>query len=830
MEYSIGTLEKVLIEELDIDSAIIEIETFLKRTTEYSKHVCILRALKSYAADDFMDFCGHLRQCMTFFKCSINITSSLYDRLFEFKNMFGFIFKNIEGLSVNIETTILADKPSLKSSYAFEYRRVNVPTVGDGRLYRYYTYTHYTSLAQKMLMYFIANMKDDEVLLGCLPTGAGKSLSWQLPAVSKAYQGLIIVVVPTVALAMDHERSSKNIYDNNPFSGTYPLAYFSDIGLEKKNQIYQEIEKGILPVLYISPEALQVKEFQEKIFKSAETGKISALVIDEAHLIVSWGTSFRPEFQLLASFRNNLKQRCKDGLRTILLSATFTDEDVKIIKNVFNDEIFTEFRADELRPEPTYYMHKCSDENERTELIKRLICTVPRPVIVYTVTPEQATNYYNCIKSLGYKNIALFTGKTSNEERKSIIKKWSDDKVDIIVATSAFGMGVDKPDVRTIITAYIPETVSRYYQEVGRAGRDGYTSLNYFLTFDEVDNEYVNSLTKGAILTVDSLIKRWMPLLAEARRESSNTVWLDVNVPPEHLRFNQTGRRNASWNKDVILLLYRAGLIEIIDVYNVNSNDYKILVLLKNIRVLESEELLEKSITVFRDAERKRIKDGVDNVRKLLKSERANCYARYFTKEFPFTMELCNGCPYCRKRGLSNYNRGGNVIVKSNKASLANGYTVLNKSVFSSLLLASNSMMLSLREVCNKDDICKCIEFLIKNNVNIVITPLRFDETTLLELLSFYDNNKYLILSLDEAMKIDMKWLNGVCGLIYTDNKAYNEKLYKFGCRYLEDNLDNKIIHIAQSEQYIYSEMRALSELIDQNLSGEKYFIEGEVL
>lgn len=832
MAMPVDNLEEVLNGTLDIDIAIGDTENFLTDTNEFSRHIPVLRALECLRDNKVIDFCGHLRQCMTYFVCGFKIEEELYKKLFDQKNLFGFIFNYNNGYSVNIDTAILPNTPKLKSTYNFVKLRISTPSLGDGRLYRFYGYIKYTSLSQKTLMYFISNMDKNETLLACLPTGGGKSLSWQLSAISNSYRGLIIVVVPTIALAIDHERTSRKAYDNVFGVDSYPLAYYSGIGIAKKKQIYDEVDAGALPILYISPEALLNKDFQERIYLAAQKGKISALIIDEAHLIVNWGISFRPEFQLLSSFRNKLKTISTNGLKTILLSATFTTEDTEIIKTIFDDGIYTEYRADELRPELRYYAHKCESEIERIDLMKKLVSQAPKPIIIYTVSPEQGGKYYNTIIEMGYKNIALFTGQTSNNERKLIIDNWSENKIDIIIATSAFGMGVDKSDVRTIITSYIPETISRYYQEVGRAGRDGYASLNYLLTFEEIDYEYVSSLTKGAVLTVDSLVNRWIPLLAEAKRESPNTVWLDVNVPPEHLRFNPTGRRNAGWNKDVILLLYRAGLIEIIDVEIISPSDYKILILLKNIRVLESAELLEKYIAKFRDAERERITDGIDSVRKLLKSEHKSCYSIYFTSEFPFAMDLCNGCPYCRKNGLENYNNhmGSKIVINSNKIALANAYTSVNTSNFASLLLTSKSLMLSLREVCNGEDLCRCIEFLIRNNVNLIIAPSKIDEEMLLNILSYYDHYKYLILTLNEAMEIDVKWLNGVCALIYTDNENYNNSLYNFSCKYMDSNTDNKIIYIAQSEQYVISEMRALSEITDHNLSGEQYFAGGVIL
>lgn len=827
MPTNVEILNDVLSGKLDIDIAIGDIESFLKASNEQSKYMCVLRALQSYKYDKFIDFCGHLRQCMTFFRCGFDITPILYDRLFEFKNMFGFIFNSLNRLNINIEPIILSEILDLKSSYVYKRRRENTLSLGDGRLYQYFDYTHYTSLSQKMLMYFISNMEKNETLFACLPTGGGKSLSWQLPAISNSYQGLIIVVVPTIALAIDHERTSKKLYERTPFANAYPLAYYSGTTSEKKNQIYDEIETGVLPILYISPEALQGKEFKERIYAAAEKGNISALIIDEAHLIVNWGIRFRPEFQLLSSFRNKLKDLCKNGLKTILLSATFTHDDTEMIKTIFADEYFTEYRADELRPEPTYYMHKCTNENERTDIIKRLVSLVPKPLIIYTVTPEQATTYYNCIKALGYENVAEFTGKTSNTKREEIIDKWTNNKIDIIVATSAFGMGVDKADVRTIITAYIPETVSRYYQEVGRAGRDGYAMLNYWLPCEEIDNDYVSSLTKGVVPRVETIVGRWKTLLETSIYEGANKVWIDINSPPEHLKFKPTGKRNLGWNKDIVLLLFRAGLIEIIDVNMVSQDDYKILVLLKNIIILENSDKLEKYISRFRDSERERIEDGISGVKELLRSPNKKCFSACLINEFPYARELCFGCPYCRKKGLETFEASGLIKINSTKARLAGEFTGGNEDIFTALLLGSRNLMLSFNDVCKNVELGKCIEFLVRNKINIIITSNNFDKKGLLKSLSIYAFYKYLILTLDEAKQINAKWLNGVCGAVYTDDEGYNEMLFSFTVNLCQENEQNKIIHLARSEQWIKSEMRPLSELCDHNLKGEQYITGG---
>src|SRR5699024_3060590 len=124
-----------------------------------------------------------------------------------------------------------------------------------------------------------------------------------------------------------------------------------------------------------------------------------------------------------------------------------------------------EYRADALRPEITYKVSFCENDTHRIQILKQLINQVPRTVIIYCSLVEYAENFYNVVKDLGFNNTRLFTGKTSTNDRKIIMNEWDKDDVDIIVATSAFGMGVDKSDIRTIIHTFMPENISRFYQE-----------------------------------------------------------------------------------------------------------------------------------------------------------------------------------------------------------------------------------------------------------------------------------------------------------------------------------------------------------------------------
>ncbi|MEI6820549.1 MAG: DEAD/DEAH box helicase [Bacteroidota bacterium] len=828
MEPTILLIQKVIFNDLDVDIAIGKIDSLISDANEPLKYRCVLRALKSLKEDNIVDFCGHIRQCMQYFQSGILISNELYDKIYMHKMPFGFIFDTTNNnIELTIEVNIANDIDDLRSSYSNIKSRRTKKSFGDGTLYRYLGYENYTSLSQKMLIYVISNMKKNETLLACLPTGGGKSLAWQLPALSNMYDGLIIVVVPTIALAIDHEISTKQLYAKCEFSSTFCAAYYSGIDQKNKNRIFEGIDNNTLSILYISPEALMHKEFKEKILASAKNSKISALVIDEAHLVVSWGIKFRPEFQLLGSFRNQIKELSESGLKTILLSATLTMEDTEILKIIFDDDFLTEFRADELRPEPKFYMHKCNDEEERKDILVKLVKQAPKPLIVYTSRPEIAKTYYNKLKELGFSYLELFTGETKNSDRERILEQWRKDEIDIIIATSAFGMGVDKEDIRTIITSYIPENVSRYYQEIGRAGRDGCTSLCYWLINETEDNEIINNLTKSSILTVDNIVKRWKAMYSNAKAgEGPNKVWLDVKIAPEHLKYETTGQQNAGWNKDVIIFMLKSNLLRIIDVDISSNNGYKMLVELVQISILENSEKLSTYLTNFRANERTRISEGIKSIKKLIKSAKKNCFSTIFIDEFPYAQEVCSGCPYCRNKSFGIAFKEGKIGIKSSKDNILDTNLINFNTPFQQIVISNKQILLQNSVYIKADKYTECFSYLIKNKVNIIITPNITKGEDILEAISIYEFNAYMILTLDEFMKIGYKWLNGVCAIIYNENEYLTDKYFDFSNKYIAKNQANRIIHIGPSSQYIKSEEKRLSDLADIEIS-YNFYVEG---
>ena len=544
-----------------------KIIALMNKSEEKAKYSSLIRCVETCENDDFFDFCGHLRQALNIFNGSVTVSAGLSAKISKYKARYGFSLIGGNVYEVNIQKEICREIDDLRSVYRYENRKNSPTSISNGVVYRYFGYPSFTSLQQKMLLYIVSNMKNNQTLLACLPTGAGKSLTWQFIAVSEMYSGCIIVVIPTVALAINHEKSAIELFEKIEGFSKTARAYHSELGNERKQIIYKELDENKLSLLFVSPEALLAKEFKEKVLKASEKGNISALIVDEVHIVVSWGMKFRPEFQLLSSLRNEMQRLSPRGIRTILLSATITEHDKNTIRRLFRDDEMLEYRADELRPEFEYYAHECKSNAEREEIIKKLTDQAPKPMIIYTVTPEIAEHYYEMLRNHGYNRIETFTGNTHYNDRLKIIQKWDNDDLDIIVATSAFGMGVDKADVRTIVTTYIPESVSRYYQEVGRAGRDGYSALNYWLFYYEQDDTIIKRLTDTALLTEKRLSERWESLYKSAKRVpgTADRVRIRMDSIPEDMKGNIIGKQHVNWNKDAVLLLYREGIIDIVD-------------------------------------------------------------------------------------------------------------------------------------------------------------------------------------------------------------------------------------------------------------------------
>ena len=389
-------------------------------------------------------------------------------------------------------------------------------------------YSKFKSLDQKLAVYGALNTPEGFTTLVSLPTGGGKSLITQTIAFQK--EGLTIVIVPTVSLALDQERVTKEVIKRDNKNREI-FSYSSGVDAEP---ILSAIKEREARILFISPEALLENPAFANVIREANKGRyLKNIVIDEAHIVVDWGAAFRVDYQCLEAWRNMLLMT-NPSLRTILLSATFEDKCVEILKNFFEvSGRWIEIRCDALRHEPRYSVARLRNNSEKQKCLIEMVRKLPHPMIIYVARPLDADNIKKSLAKVGINNVRTFTGLTGKSQRKKLIDEWVDNEYEIIIATSAFGVGVDKSDVRTVIHTYIPQNANTYYQELGRGGRDCLPCLSVMCLQPE-DTTIGRDRIIKKVLTSEKIIGRWDSLYNNQKsvRLSDNRVFIDTSLNP----------------------------------------------------------------------------------------------------------------------------------------------------------------------------------------------------------------------------------------------------------------------------------------------------------
>ena len=503
------------------------------------------------------------------------------------------------------------------------------------------------SRAQKEAAWKALSAPPGSTTLINLPTGAGKSLCFQmLPYFFR--EGLTLVIVPTIALAIDQYRSAKEMFvsasDINPM-------YFDS---ERADIVARAIKNRETKLVFASPETCVAGKLRFVIEESARSGILQNLVVDEAHIIYSWGAGFRVDFQLLSALHKKWKEATQNQLRTFLFSATITDECLSLLKKLFGQVgAWETFICQRLRPEISYYIAQFGSAELKQKALCESMWLMPRPCIFYTTKREDAKKLYGLFSENGFKRVECFHGDTPSKDRWEIIKKWRADKVDAVIATTAFGLGVDKPDVRAVVHACLPEDVNRYYQEVGRGGRDGASSVSLLMVGPK-DFRDAASLTEK-IMRTETIKERWEALYREGKSLSDWEWELPLNAQRMGLVGTTSGARNKGWNERLLLQLQRADMLEILDAKFISpdqssSEDFQCqLVKVKikfpagtNVGAMIEKERREEVVKA-----RKRLED----MKELLKLEK--CISRYLKKLYgPSTQRVCGGCPVCRKNSM----------------------------------------------------------------------------------------------------------------------------------------------------------------------------------
>ena len=384
----------------------------------------------------------------------------------------------------------------------------------------------YRSVGQREAIRAVLTAPKNSTLAINLPTGAGKSLCAQLPALLRSQNaGVTVVVVPTTALAIDQERAL------TPFVN-HGTAYYGDEsgqGQERRQEIRDRIRNGTQRIVFTSPESL-MNSLAPALYKAAKLQMLRYLVIDEAHIVEQWGDEFRPAFQELPGLRRDLLRLT--SFTTLLLTATLTESCLDTLEILFGKPgPFQVISAVQLRPEPSYWFAWCQSEEIRKQRLIEAVYHLPRPLIIYATKREDVRRWQQDLFSAGFQRCAMMTGESSSEERSQLIQNLRDRRVDIVVATSAFGLGVDQSDIRAVLHVCIPETIDRFYQEVGRGGRDGKAAISLTLHTTQ-DLDIAKYLNDKSAITIDRGLERWKSMFLKKEILPDGRFRVPVNIPP----------------------------------------------------------------------------------------------------------------------------------------------------------------------------------------------------------------------------------------------------------------------------------------------------------
>lgn len=550
-------------------------------------------------------------------------------------------------------------------------RQIFEPASPDAVLLRLTEYPRYRTVAQKAAVRALLTQPPGSGLMVSMPTGAGKSLLFQIAARferESAQGACAIVITPTVSLALDHERS---LTGKSGLSGSRALT--GDMPPAEAETIISEFRRGEVPLLLLSPEKALSPKLLPHLLEaaspvSAEFGldaRLTHVFVDEAHIIETWGRSFRPDFQRLPSLLQRLRTVSPD-LRAVLLSATLPDTSREILRNAWQlGGEWLEVDARLPRYEHDVVIGRYRDEEERRVALDHVIDRAPRPLLAYTTQVAAAEALHEHLTTQrGYRRVGLFTGDTGAHERRRIVERWAKDEYDIVVATSAFGMGIDKADVRSVIHACAPEGPARWYQEIGRASRDGGQGLAACLfvegsSEDEVDDAYKLALGSGW-LSRDLAQKRWAGMLnaASARHYDGAhmRMTIDLDAFREGLR-PRAGDWNRGWNVALLTLLQRAGVIQVLSIpVDGDQPEFSWQIEVCDDRALGklNDELWDK-ISNFRDGEVADVRKNLGVFVQLLRHPDRECVTRRaFELIEPRSLAPpCGRCPYCRKAGMT---------------------------------------------------------------------------------------------------------------------------------------------------------------------------------
>ncbi|NRR92296.1 RecQ family ATP-dependent DNA helicase [Winogradskyella undariae] len=406
-------------------------------------------------------------------------------------------------------------------------------------LERYWNHTSFRPY-QEEIINSVLNREDTFALL---PTGGGKSVCFQIPALIQ--DGICIVVSPLIALMRDQVNTLK-AKGIKAIALTSGMSY-KDLDTQLDNCIY-----GNYKFLYLSPERLQQSLVQDRI----QQMKVNLIAVDEAHCISQWGNDFRPAYQNITVLR-----QMHPHVNCIALTATAkynVVDDIVANLDFINPNIF---KASFARPNIAYNVMHTDDKLFQLDY---LLKTYSGSSIIYVRNRRATTNIHNYLNSKGFSS-TFYHGGITNKEKQERLYEWSHGQKQIMVATTAFGMGIDKANVKTVIHFNLPESLESYYQEAGRAGRDGELA-HAFILKQHIDEEHLRSQflsTLPSVKFVKTVYNRLCNYFQISYGEGENTIHqFDFRSFCSHYKLNTTMTYNT------LLLLDRNAIITLTQHYN----------------------------------------------------------------------------------------------------------------------------------------------------------------------------------------------------------------------------------------------------------------------
>lgn len=383
----------------------------------------------------------------------------------------------------------------------------------------------------------IRSIAEGRDTLGLMPTGGGKSLTFQVPAL--ATEGVCIVITPLIALMKDQ-------VDNLRRKGVIAAAIYSGMSRHEITATLDNCILGNTKLLYVLPERIGTEQFKSKI----ERVKVSFITVDEAHCISQWGYDFRPSYLHIADIR-----RLKPDAPILALTATATKQVIEDIQERLGFNERNVFRMSFERKNLAYVVR---DAQNKEEELLHILKSVSGCAIVYVRSRRRTKEISELLEKNGISSTFYHAGleHATKDERQ---KAWHDDQKRVMVATNAFGMGIDKPDVRTVVHIDCPNSIEAYFQEAGRAGRDGQKAYAVLL-YNNSDKRKLEKRIAEEFPDKETITKVYEHLAyylqIAAGSGYGHTFMLDLD------RFCRTFRHFPTIANSALKILSRAGYID----------------------------------------------------------------------------------------------------------------------------------------------------------------------------------------------------------------------------------------------------------------------------